>query len=111
LRDRPYGLSAISVPGRRMIEESGLDATFVYFGAMVYGAGKVFADVYVAGLRKRRAPILGKGDNNLPLTHVADAAGALVHIAGLPRETTAGRSFVAADGADTTQRELLEDTT
>lgn len=110
LRDQPFGLSAISVPVRRMIEESGLDATFVYFGAMVYGAGKVFADVYVAGLRKRRAPILGKGDNNLPLTHVADAARALVHIAGLPREATAGRSFVAADGANTTQRELLEDT-
>jgi nucleoside-diphosphate-sugar epimerase len=110
LRDSPYGLSAISVPVRGLIEESGLDATYVYFGAMVYGAGKVFADVYVDGLRRRRAPILGKGDNNLPLTHVADAARALVHVAGLPREAAAGRTYLAADGSATTQRELLQDT-
>jgi nucleoside-diphosphate-sugar epimerase len=103
-----HSLSAIGVPVRRLIEGSDVEATFVYFGAMVYGAGKVFADVFVDGFKKHRTRVLGGGDNRLPLTHVTDAARALVHIAGLPRSQTAGRTFVAADGSDTTQRELLD---
>ena len=104
----PSGLSQIGVPVRELIESSGLDATYVYFGAMVYGAGKVFADVYVEGMKKGRAPVLGSGGNRLPLTHVTDAARALIHLAGQPRERIAGRTFVAADGAEPTQRELLD---
>lgn len=102
------GLSAIGVPVRRLIEASEVEATFVYFGAMVYGAGKVFADVFVGGLKKHQARVLGSGENRLPLTHVTDAAGALVHVVRLPRAQTAGRTFVAADGSGTTQRELLD---
>ncbi|MDQ3728016.1 MAG: NAD(P)H-binding protein [Actinomycetota bacterium] len=102
------GLSAIGIPARGLIERSEVVATFVYFGAMVYGAGKVYADVFVDGLKKRRARVLGDGHNHFPLTHVDDAARALVHIAGLARSTTAGRTFVAADGSDTTQRELMD---
>lgn len=103
-----HGLASIGVPVRRMIERSGLDATYVYFGAMVYGPGKVYADVFVEGLKKHRTRILGRGENHLPLTHVTDAARALVHLAGLPREQNVGRTWVAADGSDTTQRELVE---
>jgi nucleoside-diphosphate-sugar epimerase len=110
LRSEPEGFAEIGVPVRRLIEQSGIDAAYVYFGVMVYGPGKVFADVYVKGLKKRRAPIIGSGANRLPLTYVTDAARALVHLAGLPRAELAGRSFVACDGADTTQRELLEKT-
>ncbi len=102
------GLSAVGVPARLLIEQSGVDATFVYFGAMVYGAGKVNADVFVNGIKKRRARVLGEGQNHLPLTHVDDAARALVHIAGLPRAGVSGRTFIAADGSDTTQRELMD---
>jgi nucleoside-diphosphate-sugar epimerase len=54
--------------------------------------------------------VLGSGSNHLPLTHVTDAARALVHLAGLPRAEVVGRTFVATDGSDTTQRELLEHT-
>jgi len=104
----PKGLSRVGVPVRRLIETAGLDAAYVYFGAMVYGPGKVFADVYVEEMKKRRAPVIGAGDNRLPLTHVTDAAGALVHLAGQPREQIAGRTFIAADGVEPTQRELLE---
>jgi nucleoside-diphosphate-sugar epimerase len=106
----PEGLSRIGVPVRRLIDESGLEATYVYFGVMVYGPGKVFADVYVEGIKKRRAPIIGSGENRLPLTYLTDAARALVHLAGQPRHEIAGRTFVATDGATNTQRELLEHT-
>lgn len=110
LRSEPVAFSRIGVPVRRLIERSGVDTTFVYFGAMVYGPGKAFAEVIVDGLRKRRARVVGSGSNRLPLVHVEDAAGALVHLAGLPRAEVAGRAYVATDGSDTTQRELLADT-
>jgi 2-alkyl-3-oxoalkanoate reductase len=107
LRSEPVAFSTIGVPVRRLIERSGVDATYVYFGALVYGPGKAFADVIVDGLRKRRARVVGSGSNRLPLVHVADAAGALVHLAGLPRPDIAGKVFLATDGSDTTQRDLL----
>ena len=110
LRTEPVAFSRIGVPVRRLIERSGADATFVYFGAIVYGPGKAFAEVIVEGLRKRRARVVGDGSNRLPLVHVEDAASALVHLAGLPRGEIAGRAFVATDGSDTTQRDLLADT-
>jgi len=104
------GFAMIGIPVRRLVERSGLDAAYIHFGVMVYGHGKGFAEVYVDGLRKGRAVVIGSGENRLPLTHVTDAARALVHLAGLPREQLAGRTFLAADGSDTTQAELLDDT-
>lgn len=104
------GFARIGVPIRRLVEESGLDATFVHFGVIVYGPGKGFEEHFVEGLRKRRMRVIGDGSNRLPLVHVDDAARALVHLAGLPRDQLAGRTFVAADGADTTLRELIRDT-
>ncbi|MEA2497096.1 MAG: hypothetical protein QOJ29_5007 [Thermoleophilaceae bacterium] len=108
VRGEPTGLAQIGVPVRNLVEQSGLDTVVVYFGVMVYGAGKVYRDVIVNGLRKRRARVLGPGTNRLPLTHVTDAARAVVHIAGMPRDQVAGRVFVAADGAGTTQRDLFD---
>ena len=110
LRSHPRGFAHIGIPVRHLVEASGIDATYVYFGNLVYGPGKVFADLYVTGLRNGSARILGKGTNRLPLIHVTDAARALVHLAGLPRTELVGRTFIAMDGADTTQRELLNDT-
>jgi len=108
LRERPTGFARIGIPVRRLIEASGVDATFVYFGNLVYGPGKLFAEYYVKGLAAGKARVVGSGANRLPLTHVADAAGALVHLVGLPRQDIVGRTFVAMDGADTTQRALLD---
>ncbi|MGI8922299.1 MAG: NAD(P)H-binding protein [Solirubrobacteraceae bacterium] len=107
LRSNARAFSAIGVPVRRLIEGSGVDATYVYFGALVYGPGKAFAEVIVDGLRKHRARVVGSGSNRLPLVHVSDAAGALVHLAGLPRDQVASRAFLATDGSATTQRDLL----
>lgn len=108
LRSDAVAFSTIGVPVRRLIESSGVDAAYVYLGALVYGPGKAFADVIVDGLRKRRARVVGDGSNRLPLVHVADAAGALVHLAGLPRADVVGKAFLATDGSDTTQRDLLD---
>ncbi len=110
LRDYPGGFALIGIPVRKLVEASGVEATYVYFGNLVYGPGKVFADLYITGLRNGSARVLGNGTNRLPLIHVTDAAGALVHLAGLPRTELVGRTFIAMDGADTTQRELLDDT-
>lgn len=104
------GFAPIGVPVRHAVEDSGLEATYIYFGSIVYGAGKVFAELFVDGLKRKRAKVLGSGDNHLPLTHVSDAAGAVVHLAGLPRERISGQSFLATDGTETTQRELLDET-
>lgn len=110
LRTHLRGFACIGVPVRQLVEASGIEAAYVYFGNLVYGPGKVFADQYITGLRNGTAHIVGKGMNRLPLIHVTDAARVLVHLAGLPRTDLVGRTFIAMDGADTTQRELLDDT-
>jgi nucleoside-diphosphate-sugar epimerase len=110
LRADPVAFSLIGIPVRRLVEASGVDATYVYFGNMVYGPGKVFEDVFVKGLRRGMGLVIGSGENRLPLVHVTDAARALVHLAGLPHETIAGRTFLAIDGSGTTQGELVEHT-
>ncbi|MBG0827596.1 NAD-dependent epimerase/dehydratase family protein [Planomonospora sp. ID67723] len=108
LRTAPYGFARIGLPVRRLIEQSGLPAVHVYLGNMVYGPGKGFGDVIVPGLARRRIPVLGSGNNRLPIVHVEDAARALVHVAGL--DGVAGRSFVATDGTATTLGELFGET-
>ena len=109
-RTTPRGFAHIGLPVRAAIETSGAQAAFVYFGNIVYGPGKGFAEHVVGALRSGRARVIGAGANRLPLVHVEDAARALVHVASLPREQTAGRTFIAIDGAGTTQRELFDDT-
>jgi len=104
---RPRGFGRIGIPVRRLIEGSGVDAAYLYLG-LVYGPGAQFADCYVGGLPAGTARVVGRGDNYLPLTHVEDAARAIVHLAGQPRDALAGRTFVVTDGGDTTQGELLD---
>ncbi len=109
LRDGPRGFGRIGIPVRRLIEQSGLDTAYLYlYLGFVYGPGKVFAAQYVDGLRAGKAPVVGRGDNYLPLTHVEDAARAIVHLAGQPRAALVGRNVVITDGADPTQRALLD---
>jgi len=107
LRDGPRGFGRIGIPVRRLIEQSGLDTAYLYLG-FVYGPGKVFAAQYVDGLRAGKAPVVGRGDNYLPLTHVEDVARAIVHLAGQPRAALVGRNVVITDGVDSTQRALLD---
>jgi nucleoside-diphosphate-sugar epimerase len=123
LRAQPRGFAHMGIPKRKLIEASGLDATYVYFGNLVYGPGKVFAEQYVAGLKHGTAHVIGDGKNRLPMVHVTDAARALVHLAILAHANTqvdgmaalavtnvVGRTILAMDGADTTQRMLLDAT-
>jgi len=104
------GFARIGVPVRHTVEATGADATFICLGVMVYGPGKGYTKHVVDAIRARRARVIGKGDNRLPLVHVTDAARALVHLAGLPRDQIVGRTFVAADGSDATQRDLFAET-
>ncbi len=110
LREKPSGFSFIGLPVRRLIEQSGLDATYIYLGNIVYGPGKAFADQYVKTLAKGAAFVIGRGNNHLPLSYVTDVARALVHLAEMPRPALAQQTFLVMDGSDTTQRQLLADT-
>lgn len=110
LRSGDSGFGIVGVPVRRLVEQSSVEAAFVHFGVMVYGPGKGFADFYVAGLRKGHAAVIGSGANRLPLTHVTDAARALVHLSGLSRADLVGHAYLATDGSDTTQAQLLDRT-
>ena len=123
LRAHPRGFGHMGIPIRKLIEASGLDATYVYLGNLVYGPGKVFAEQYVAGLTRGTAHVIGDGTNRVPMVHVTDAARALVHLATLAHANTqvdgmaalavtnvVGRTFLAMDGADATQRMLFDAT-
>jgi nucleoside-diphosphate-sugar epimerase len=110
LRKEPYGFGFIGLPVRKLIEQSELDATYIYLGNIVYGPGKTFAERYVRDLAKGAAFVVGQGTNHLPLSYVTDVAKALVHLAGMPRPTLAQQTFLVIDGSDTTQRQLLDDT-
>jgi len=106
----PHGFGYIGVPVRKLVEASGLDTTYIYLGSLVYGPGKLFADIFVTGLKKGSAHVVGKGTNRPSLVHVTDAARAIVHLAGLPRNALVDHQFIVMDGAGTSQRELLNET-
>ena len=106
----PHGFGYIGVPVRKLVEASGLDTTYIYLGSLVYGPGKLFADIFVTGLKKGSAHVVGKGTNRPSLVHVIDAARAIVHLAGLPRNALVDHQFIVMDGAGTSQRELFNET-
>jgi nucleoside-diphosphate-sugar epimerase len=104
------GFARVGLPIQAAVTATGADVAYIYLGVLVYGPGKGFEKHFVDALKKRRARVIGKGDNRLPVVHVTDAARALVHLAGMAREQLVGQSFVAADGADATGRELMAET-
>lgn len=106
LRSTPRGFAHIGLPVRAAIEASGLDATYLYLGQIVYGPGKAYAEVIVDGIRTGRARIIGSGDNVLPLTHVEDAARAITHLVALGRDEVVDRTVVAVPATPATQRDL-----
>ena len=107
LVDRFTGFAHIGVPVRWLVEASGVAAIFVNLGT-VYGPGKLIAEVIVPRLANGKWRMIGDGSNRMPLVHVEDAARALVHLAGLDRSETLGRTYVLAEASRTSSRELFE---
>lgn len=107
LRAAPYGFAHIGLPVRAVLEASSIEATYVYLGQMVYGAGKAYTGVVVEGIRTGKAKIVGSGNNILPLTHVQDAAAAIIHVLRIGREEMVGRTVVAVPATPATQRDLF----
>lgn len=107
LRAQPRGFGHIGAPIRRMLEASGLEVAFLYFGNFVYGPGKGFAEQMVPALAAGRLPVVGRGLNRLPMVHVTDAARAAIHLASLEHSKCANRTWVAADGSGVTLREFF----
>lgn len=103
----PNGFAGIGLPVRAAVADSGLEAFFAHLGT-VYGPGKTFAAQLLPDLARGKARIIGRGSNRMALVHVRDAARALLHLAGTERAATAGRTWVVADGADTSQRDFLD---
>ena len=97
IRSQDYGFNPIGIPVRRLIEQSGVGAAFVYFST-VYGPGKAFAETIFPSIAKGTWKNFGRPSDRIALIHVEDAARGLVHIAGLEPSAIAGRSFVLSDG-------------
>lgn len=108
LRASARGFGRVGIPVRAVVAGSGLDATYVHFGQMVYGPGKGYVSAVVEPLRAGKARVVGRGDNLLPLTHVDDAAAALAHVVGLDRASVAGQTVVTVPALPATQRQLYE---
>ena len=107
LRSAARGFAHIGLPVRAALQASAVDAAFLYLGQMVYGPGKSYAGFVVDALRTGKAKMVGPGNNTLPLTHVDDAAAALVHLLALDRRQLVGRTIVAVPATGATQRELF----
>ncbi|MDQ3238919.1 MAG: NAD-dependent epimerase/dehydratase family protein [bacterium] len=54
--------------------------TLALFGSVIYDTEKTFAKKTIPYLFKNQHPVIGSGENWLQLTHVDDAASALVHL-------------------------------
>ncbi len=109
IRSDLVGFAHIGVPVRRLVEKSGVDATFAYL-ASVYGPGKTFADIIIPRIVNGRWRVLGDGRNRMPLVHVEDAARALVHIASMQRTDVLKKNFIIADRDPVSAREFYDHT-
>src|SRR5262249_56046305 len=104
---RPRGFARIGLAVRAEVLASGVPFASLHLGT-VYGPGKAFASKLFPRLAKGRLPIVGDGENRLPLIHVEDAARALVHLAQRGRTQLLAHPWIITDGTRTTQRDLLE---
>jgi nucleoside-diphosphate-sugar epimerase len=105
LRTQPTGFGHIGIPVRHVIEQAEFAWAYAYLGT-VYGPGKAFARRVFPQISAGRFRMAGKGGNRMPMVHVEDAARALVHLATLPPDSLAGRSFVVADGSGATMAQF-----
>jgi nucleoside-diphosphate-sugar epimerase len=104
---RPSGFARIGLAVRHEVQASGLPFASLHLGT-VYGPGKAFASTLFPRLAKGRLPIVGDGQNRLPLIHVEDAGRAILHLATLDQARLRAHPWIITDGTATTQRELLE---
>jgi len=96
LTTKDSGFNPIGIPVRRLIEQSGIKASFVYFGT-IYGPGGVFGDAIFPALAAGKWKNFGGRADRMVLTHVDDAARGLITIAGLGASQIAGKSYVITD--------------
>jgi len=99
------GFSIIGVPVRKIVEDSTIDAAFVYL-ATVYGPGKAFASRIIPNAVSGKLLIPGNGNNRITLVHVQDAARAIVHIS-LRKSDIKGRNIIVSDGKGATLHEFF----
>src|SRR5262249_34998227 len=103
---RPRGFARIGLAVRAEVLASGVPFASLHLGT-VYGPGKAFASKLFPRLAKGRLPIVGDGENRLPLIHVEDVGRALVHLAALPADRLRAHPWIITDGSAPTQPDLL----
>jgi len=109
LRAGPNPYSRSKVAGemllRRMIAAEGAPVTIVRPG-WIYGPGDTASFARIARMiGQGRMPVIGSGENRLPLIYVADAAeGLLLAAAAKPAE---GRCYLLVNDEPVTQRDFL----
>ncbi|MDQ2843788.1 MAG: NAD(P)H-binding protein [Acidobacteriota bacterium] len=107
LRTENYGFSQIGIPVRKVIEQSKVNAAFVYLGT-VYGPGKAFADKIFPSVAAGKWKNIGLGSNHMALIHVEDAARGLVRVAGSKASQIVGKSFVLTDSYPVEMKSFFE---
>lgn len=96
LSTRESGFNTIGLPVRKIIEQSGVECSFIYL-ASVYGPGGPFGEAIFPAIAAGKWKNFGGNAEHMILVHVDDAARALMRIAGLDRTQAATRSFVLTD--------------
>lgn len=108
IADRPRGFGVIGASVAQAIASAGVTTTHAHLGT-VYGPGKTFAERIVPGLRARRFPVVGNGQNRVGLVHVSDVASALVHLARLG-PTASQHRWIITEGDELTLGQFIDHT-
>jgi nucleoside-diphosphate-sugar epimerase len=90
---------------QRMIIDDGLPATIIRPGTFFGPGDRLHFGRIADRLRARRAPIIGRGDNALPLAYVTDIVQGL--LLGLDREEAVGEAFNITNDVPLTQEEFF----
>jgi len=90
---------------QRMIAEEGLPATIIRPGTFFGPGDGLHFGRFADRLRARRAPIIGRGDNALPLAYVTDVVQGL--LLGFDRDEALGEAFNITNDAPLTQEEFF----
>lgn len=90
---------------QRMIADEALPATIVRPGTFFGPGDRLHFGRFADRLRARRAPIIGRGDNALPLAYVTDIVQGL--LLGFDRDEALGEAFNITNDAPLTQEEFF----
>ncbi|WP_242343890.1 NAD-dependent epimerase/dehydratase family protein [Anaeromyxobacter terrae] len=108
LEPNPYSWSKIMAERliERVVRERRAPITVVRPG-LVYGPRDAASfGRFAALLERRRMPLMGRGDNHLPLVYVGDVARGIVLASEVP--AAIGRTYFLVNDEPVTQREYLE---